>query len=257
MPRTLADLLCPAGPRPLRHAAWQPFRGPRGGQGWQDRATGRVVYGDRPGDRSPAADEVKEDHPAPPPAAAGGATPLSPPATEQLLGAAAAAAVAGWAWARQVGHTAEAIERVAADFVAHGVAERIGRLPPALRGAVSAVWKLAKLGTAAAFSTYLWGQHAAAEAAAAAGCTPEQAARVRGICTALDLAGAKAVPLGLAALGLGPVGAAGGSALPIGSLTYLAYATARHPVATLRAATRAVTLAARAVARAGQSAAPM
>jgi len=36
---------------PLFYAAdrWEPFAGPRGGKGWRDRQTGKVIYGERPG----------------------------------------------------------------------------------------------------------------------------------------------------------------------------------------------------------------
>lgn len=140
---------------------------------------------------------------------------------------------------KTVGHGAGHIEHVVKDFLAAGVDEQIARLPKNTGKAVSALWWATKLGTKAAFSTYLAGQNLAQDVAKLAGATPEQSLRLRAICTALDLVGAKAVPLTLASIGLGAV-ALPGSFIPIGSAAYLAYSTARRPLAVLRAAKSAI-----------------
>lgn len=140
---------------------------------------------------------------------------------------------------KAVGHGAGHIEHVVKDFLAAGVDEQIARLPKNTGKAVSALWWATKLGAKAAFSTYLAGQNMAQDVAKLAGATPEQSLRLRAICTALDLVGAKAVPLTLASVGLGAV-ALPGSFIPIGSAAYLAYSTARRPLAVLRAAKSAI-----------------
>lgn len=150
-----------------------------------------------------------------------------------------AAMQGGWEVFKAAGAKARHVEHVASEFVEHGVDERIERLPPRAGAVAAAVWKLTKLGTKAAFVTYVAGQKAARAAAEAAGASPEHAAALAGFCTALDLAGAKAVPLTLAAVGLGGLGLAA-SFLPVGSLAYLAYATARSPIRTAKAALKAV-----------------
>lgn len=40
---------------------WVPFEGPRGGKGWKNTSTGKVVYGDKPGDRKTEGPPSEED----------------------------------------------------------------------------------------------------------------------------------------------------------------------------------------------------
>jgi hypothetical protein len=81
------------------------------------------------------------------------------------------------------------------------------------------------------------------------GATPEVAARAKKIATVADAAAAWTVNVPAAAAGLSAAGVGGvaGAALskvayylPVGSLAYLAYSTSRNPLATLRAARKAV-----------------
>ncbi len=150
-----------------------------------------------------------------------------------------AAATGGADAFKHVGHGAKHVEHVVQDFLANGVDERLSKLPPVKGAICKGLWWLTKLGTKVAFATYLAGQSAAEAVAREGGATPEQSAKLRGICTALDLAGAKAVPLTLTAIGLGSLGVAA-SFIPAGSAAYLAYSSARRPLAVLRAAGKAI-----------------
>ena len=136
-------------------------------------------------------------------------------------------------------HSVQHAEHVAKDFLAHGVDERLARLPPKVGAPAKATWWGLKMATKGAFLSYSLGQAAAERVAAEAGASPEAAARLRGWCTGLDLIGAKAVPLTLGAVGLGGIAAAA-SFIPAGSVAYLAYAGVRHPIATLNAGRKAV-----------------
>ena len=150
-------------------------------------------------------------------------------------------AVPVWNAIKKAGHKAAHVEHVVTQFISEGIPERIAAIKStAMRAGVSAVWWMTKLGTKAAFVTYMAGQNMAQQVASAAGASDEQASRLRKVCTAIDLAGAKAVPMTLAAIGLGPLGAAAGSMVPIGSAAYLAYASVRNPVRVLRAAKGAI-----------------
>lgn len=42
-------------------ARWVPYQGPRGGEGWRDTESGRVVYGDEPPGETPDADDLSDD----------------------------------------------------------------------------------------------------------------------------------------------------------------------------------------------------
>lgn len=207
------------GQQGTRMSTWSPYEGPRGGKGWQNEA-GDVVYGDKPGSDTA-------------PVQAAPAKPSRSPAG--LLARAARAPLTGFKAAAGAAHH---LEHAAAELVAQ-VEPAARRLPGVLRVPVLATWKLLRFGTKAAFVTYTAGQAAANAVAKETGMDAEQAANLRRICTRIDLAGAKAIPLTLGAIGLGAI-AAQGSFIPLGSACYLAYATARHPVATANAARKAV-----------------
>lgn len=134
-----------------------------------------------------------------------------------------------------VKHAVEHLEHVAKAFVVDGIPAALAKLPGGFRHMAEGLWYSTKLGTKAAFATYLAGQAFAERVAKERGLDDAGAARLRGVCTALDLVGAKAVPLTLAAVGLGGLSIPS-SFVPIGSFTYLAYSTARDPIAVARAA---------------------
>jgi hypothetical protein len=141
---------------------------------------------------------------------------------------------------RKAKHKVEDVEHVVADYLSHGVDRQIERLPPGTRQGVAATWWLTKLGTKAAFIAYTTGQRMAEKAAKESGATPEQAARIRAVCTAVDLAGAKIVPLALGAVGLGAIGVPASFVIPAGSAAYLAYSKTKRALAVLRAARNVV-----------------
>lgn len=149
-----------------------------------------------------------------------------------------------WEALKGAGAKASEVEHAAKEYVTHKVGERLAKLPVKVRAMVEGVWKAVRLGTAAAFSTYRAGQSFAEQVSLAKGATPEQAARLRAALSATDVAAAKPVTLGLTAVGLGAA-ALPASFVPVGSLTYLAYSTARDPLATARAAGAVVQAAAR------------
>lgn len=132
-----------------------------------------------------------------------------------------------------------AAERLAVDAVASVVQQNLKRLPESMQAPLLGLWKLAKLGTLVAFTTYVTGEKLAKMVAEDRGATAAQAERLAHLVTAVDLAGAKAIPLTLVALGQ-PHLAVPGSFVPLGSAMHLCYATARDPLAVLRAAGRAV-----------------
>jgi len=139
-----------------------------------------------------------------------------------------------------VGHNIKDIEHVAAAYVSSGVKSCVSKLPSSMQPKVEKAWAATKLCTKTAFISYTAGQALAAKVAKATGASEESAQRLRGICTALDLVGAKAVPLTLTALGVDHGSAFAASFLPVGSTAYLAYSTARHPAETFKAAQEAI-----------------
>lgn len=167
--------------------------------------------------------------------------------TASYLGAVAKAGVAAFRW---VGHKVHDLEHAGAKFVEDGIPSRIEKIrehedrlgtAPVLSSVVAGAWHVSKLATKALFATYTLGQNMAEEVAKARGATPEQAAKLKGIVTGLDLGGAKGVPLGLELLAHASVATAGMAGfVPWGSVAYLAYSAARNPVAFARGATRAV-----------------
>lgn len=196
---------------------------------WKNSATGEVRYQrNKPGSRRPARDEqgnkVKPDP-------EGDRAGVKAALREVIKG--------GWKVFQAAGRKAKQIEHVAHEFAAHGIDERIDRLQPRAKALAAASWKVTKLGTKVAFATYLAGQRVAEAVAKERGATEEEAAKLKGLCTALDLAGAKAVPLTLGAIGLGGLGLAA-SFLPAASLAYLCYSTAKNPVKTAVAALKVV-----------------
>jgi ADP-ribose pyrophosphatase YjhB (NUDIX family) len=121
--------------------------------------------------------------------------------------------------------------------VEHAVAARIKKtvlsLPRPLQIPVIGMWK-------AAMSTYTAGNAAVKAVAAERGNTPEQVERIAGICSTIDVCGAKGGPFSLGKIGAGGLVTGGIGFVPLGSVAYLAMSTARDPMATYRAAKKAV-----------------
>ncbi len=139
-----------------------------------------------------------------------------------------------------INHFAEAGSKVlsGASQVEHGVKvgieAAVAKLPKALQAVVAGVYQ-------AAFSTYLAAQSAVKAVAQERGLSSEQIGAVaKGVAIADMIGGAKLFPMALAAAGMGAEGVMAGGFVPVGSLGYLAYSSARNPAATLRAARKAI-----------------
>lgn len=167
--------------------------------------------------------------------------------TRSYLAAVAEDGVAAFKW---VGHKVHDLEHAGAKFVEDGIPSRIEKIREhekrlgtshVLSSVVAGAWHVTKLATKALFASYTLGQNMAEEVAKARGATPEQAAKLKGIVTGIDLGGAKGVPLGLELIAHASVATAGMAGfVPWGSVAYLAYSAARNPVAFAKGATRAV-----------------
>lgn len=131
-----------------------------------------------------------------------------------------------------MGAKVEHAEHVVKSYISDKIGAAVSRLPLTPQRAVRGAWAATKLATSAAFITYTASQSFAERISVERGYSSEQARRLRGVLSTIDVAIAKPV-----ALTLGPTA----SFAPVGSLTYLAYSTARDPMATLRSAKRALT----------------
>lgn len=110
---------------------------------------------------------------------------------------------------------------------------QLDKLPRPVRWAVAGVYH-------AAFATYTAAQKAARAVAAERGLSPEHVEQVTHALQAADLVcGGKLLPMAVAAAG-GAAVAPAAAFVPVGSLAYLAYSTARDPYAVGRAAKKAV-----------------
>ncbi len=112
-----------------------------------------------------------------------------------------------------------------------GAKARFDRLPAPVRYTAAGAFKVF-------FAPYTAGQLVARQVALEKG-GEEHAARVGRVLLAIDLAGAKFGPV-IAGTLFGPAGAAAGYWLPLGSLSYIAYSTARDPLILIKAARSAV-----------------
>jgi hypothetical protein len=202
--------------------AWNPYHGPRGGEGWQNEQ-GDIVYGSTPpGERGGGkADEARGFK----------------------SGLRKIARLGGKAFAG-LGYAEHQVQQVAGGF-SKFVAPQVEKLPPKLRATVKGMWWLTKLGLKTWFSTYIAGERASEAVARRLGLSDKAALAVRGLATGMDVFGAKAVPLSLELAGFGFWPAMGASMIPVGSAAYLAYATAPGAVRLARRALREVRDAAR------------
>jgi hypothetical protein len=126
----------------------------------------------------------------------------------------------------KAGHLHHMVEAYASDKIANAV----GKLPKAAQSVVKTGW-------AGLFAVYRAAQHMTERIARERGLSDEEARRLRGTLSSFDMgtftAFKTATIAGVAAAHL-PTVVTG--LIPVASASYLAYSTARHPIATLRAA---------------------
>lgn len=127
----------------------------------------------------------------------------------------------------RVGATAAMVEHVAKSYVSDKIGQAVSKLPDSMQKAVNGVWAVAKMGSKVAFASYTAANAFSERVAKERGLNDEQARRLRGTLAHADIALAKPTALTLGAAA---------SFVPMASTGYLAYSTARSPVATLRAA---------------------
>lgn len=124
-----------------------------------------------------------------------------------------------------------------AGHLEHAVGEKtkaaVSTLPTPLQWACHGVWHFFT-------GTYTVAQHAVAAVAKERGLSDEQAGRISAICCSVNLVCAKALPFALEHHGAGVGEAFGAGMVPVGSLCYLAFSTAKNPLATFRAAKKGV-----------------
>lgn len=138
--------------------------------------------------------------------------------------------------AGDVFHKVSHLEHSLKEYATDKVSSSVARLPKWLQLPVMATFHVLRAGTAVAFATWASGQALAERVAKEKGASPEQARRLRGIFTSLDVTTFKPLSLALHVSGVhaATLGAVG--LLPPASACYLAYSTSRNPLATLRAA---------------------
>jgi capsid protein len=144
-----------------------------------------------------------------------------------------------WEGIKKAGAVASHCEHVAVAWAKDKVEAGILKLPARLQPVARGTLRVAAVGGKVAFATHLAGQKAAELVARERGLTHEAAKALRGTLASVDLALCKPVTLSGELLG----GRAAGLALsmvPVASMGYLAYSTARDPMATLRAGRGAV-----------------
>jgi hypothetical protein len=137
---------------------------------------------------------------------------------------------------RAAGSHAAHLEHAAKSFVEDSLTAGVNRLPSNYQHAVRATLHVARVGTRVAFSSWTAGQAMVERVARERGLDPEAARRLRGVMSSLDLATFKPLSLALGAAGVSHATLGLTSLIPPASAAYLAYSTARDPLATWRAA---------------------
>lgn len=137
---------------------------------------------------------------------------------------------------KKAGAKAAHIEHAAKEYTRDKIGSAVAKLPPPMRAAVTAAYHVGRAGTKVAFATWTASQALAERVARERGFTEEQARRLRGVLATTDLATLKPLSLGLGATGVGAAGLGVASLVPPATASYLAYSTARNPMATYRAA---------------------
>lgn len=135
-----------------------------------------------------------------------------------------------------IGHAEHAVKSYVADKLHHA----ISKLPAPAQSAVHASLAVTRVAAKGAFASWTAGQALAERVARERGHDEEQARRLRGVLSAVDMATFKPLSLALHASGMSAATLGAVSFIPPASAAYLAYSTARDPMATLRAAKGAI-----------------
>lgn len=195
---------------------WIRYKGPHGGEGWRNSGTGDVLYQDDKPDGEGDSEAKNTERQSKRAQAIQALTAIGKKTLEGVKDKSVATALAMTAAAGKVEHA-----------VIARVVQNIDKLPDII--------KLPALGIVRiSFLSYTLGQKAAKAVAQERG-GERYAERIGRLCVICDLAGAKAIPMASAAMVGGAVAGALAFA-PAGSLGYLAYSSARDPMAVLRAA---------------------
>jgi DNA topoisomerase-1 len=141
---------------------------------------------------------------------------------------------------KSIGAAAGELEHSAKSWVTDKIGVAVSKLPGPMQRAVTATYHVVRAGTKAAFVTWTAGQAFAERVARERGATDEEARRLRGVLSALDVTSFKPISIAASASGVGAGALLGVSFVPPASAAYLAYSTARDPAATYRAAKSAV-----------------
>jgi SPP1 gp7 family putative phage head morphogenesis protein len=145
-----------------------------------------------------------------------------------------------------IGHA----EHVAKEYISEKVENAVLKIPSATaQDLVRGSFALVRVGTSAAFATWTMGQAFAERVARKRGLSEEAARRLRGILAATDLALTKPVLVAGEVAHLSAPVLMAASMVPPATASYLAYSTARAPLATARAATDLAREGGRAVAK--------
>lgn len=138
--------------------------------------------------------------------------------------------------AKVAGGKAAHLEHLAKAAAADRISRSVAKLPGYLKSPLMAAFYVGRAGTRAAFASWTAGQAMAERVAKERGATPEQARRLRGVLSGIDITAFKPLSLALHYSGLHATGLTVVSMIPPASAGYLAYSTAKNPLATLRAA---------------------
>lgn len=141
--------------------------------------------------------------------------------------------------ASKVGAKISHAEHVMAEWTKHEIALQVMRLPTPIQTAVTATYFLTRMGTKAAFVTWMAGQAFAERVAREQGLSDEEASTLRGVLATRDIVGLKPIQVGIVAGGLGEY-APGLSLIPPATAEYLLRSTVKNPLAVARAAGKLV-----------------
>lgn len=141
--------------------------------------------------------------------------------------------------AKRTGASISHAEHAFAEWAKHEVALQVMRLPTPIQTAVTATYFLTRMGTKAAFATWMAGQAFAERVAREQGLTDEEAATLRSVLATRDIVALKPVQVGIVSSGYGEY-AAPLSMIPPATAEYLLRSTIKNPMAVARAAGKLV-----------------